>query len=177
MPSTRHWMRSGVGSLMRCHPRRPTRIGKQHEERERRSRLREDERDRSGAGPLRQRSLPVKTARPSAAETPQRNAADAMKKYPRSGCGFGLEFAEFRIRSPNPMMGPNRATGQGARDQSRPRPPALHQSESRASEFHSCRALRSSRGGPRSPLMSRSSNAISLASRKTFSSSQERQPG
>jgi hypothetical protein len=31
-------------------------------------------------------NFPVKTARPSAAETPQRNAADAMKKQPRRGC-------------------------------------------------------------------------------------------
>ncbi len=39
-------------------------------------------------------SLPVKTARPRAAETPQRNAAEAMKKYPRRGCGrVCLEFA------------------------------------------------------------------------------------
>jgi hypothetical protein len=30
-------------------------------------------------------SLPVNTARPSAAETPQRNAAEPMKKYPRRG--------------------------------------------------------------------------------------------
>jgi hypothetical protein len=42
-------------------------------------------------------SLPVNTARPSAAETPHRNAAEAMKKYPRRGwiCGLrvvGLEM-------------------------------------------------------------------------------------
>jgi hypothetical protein len=30
-------------------------------------------------------NLPVKTARPSAAETPQKNAADPIKKYPRRG--------------------------------------------------------------------------------------------
>lgn len=65
-------------------------------------------------------SLPVKTARPSAAETPQRNAAAPIKKYPRRGWGvLRLEWAEFRIQSPNPMMGPGRATGQDARDQSR----------------------------------------------------------
>jgi len=32
------------------------------------------------------RSFPVKTARPSAAETPQRNAAPPMNKYPRKEC-------------------------------------------------------------------------------------------
>jgi hypothetical protein len=30
-------------------------------------------------------SLPVKTARPIAADIPQRKVADAIKKYPRSG--------------------------------------------------------------------------------------------
>ena len=42
-------------------------------------------------------SLPVKTARPSAAETPQRKAAAAIKKYPRRGCGCGLCWLKFRI--------------------------------------------------------------------------------
>jgi len=34
--------------------------------------------------------LPVKTARPRAAEIPHRKAAEAIKKYPRSGCGGEL---------------------------------------------------------------------------------------
>ena len=44
-------------------------------------------------------SLPVNTARPSAAETPHRNAAEAMKKYPRKGCGCGLRVVELEMVS------------------------------------------------------------------------------
>ena len=42
-------------------------------------------------------SLPVKTARPSAAETPHRNAAEAMKKYPRRGCGCWLRLVGLEM--------------------------------------------------------------------------------
>jgi hypothetical protein len=50
-------------------------------------------------------NLPVNTARPSTADTPHKNAAEPMKKYPRSGCGFvWMGWEEFRIRSPNSMM-------------------------------------------------------------------------
>lgn len=42
-------------------------------------------------------SLPVKTARPSAAETPHRNAAEAMKKYPRRGWVCGLLVGGLEI--------------------------------------------------------------------------------
>src|SRR5215813_862253 len=64
-------------------------------------------------------NLPVTTARPSEAETPQRKAADAIKKYPRRGCAFRLVFARFRLRPPNPMMRRNRRSGQAWRDQIR----------------------------------------------------------
>jgi hypothetical protein len=37
---------------------------------------------------------PVKAARPSVAEMPQQSAAEAMKKYPRTGCLFGHELFE-----------------------------------------------------------------------------------
>ncbi len=78
-------MRSGVGSFMRCHPRRPTRSGSNtSSENDVRVCDRMSGSMGCAASPLRN-NLPVKTARPSAAETPQRNAADAMKKYPRRG--------------------------------------------------------------------------------------------
>ncbi len=66
-------------------------------------------------------SLPVKTARPSAAETPHRNAAEAMKKYPRRGCGCGLRVGcvgdgeSSRMAS---MIRQRRVRGQGDRDRS-----------------------------------------------------------
>src|SRR5215469_2580630 len=64
-------------------------------------------------------NFPVKTARPMEAETPQRKAADAMKKYPRRECAFRLEFTGFRLRPPNPMMSQNQRAGQAVRDQIR----------------------------------------------------------
>ena len=78
-------MRSGVGSLMRCQPRRRT-SSASNTSSENDARVCERMSGSMGcrASPLK-RSLPVKTARPSAAETPQRNAADAIKQYPRRG--------------------------------------------------------------------------------------------
>ena len=47
------------------------------------------------------RNFPVKTARPRAAETPQRKVAVAMKKYPRNGWEErGAGFVSFWIARP-----------------------------------------------------------------------------
>src|SRR4051812_46036164 len=120
MPRTRHWMRSGIGILMRCHPRRPTSTGSSTSSE---NDVLVCERINGSIGcsvsPA-SGSFLVNTARPSAAETPQRNAANAMNKYPRKGCtDFGLDVGEFRFQVPSPMMGPDQGTGQDVRDQTR----------------------------------------------------------
>ena len=70
---------------MRCQPRRPTSIGSNTSSaKEVRVCDRMSGSMGCSASPLND-SLPVKTARPSAAETPHRNAADPIKKYPRRG--------------------------------------------------------------------------------------------
>src|SRR5271163_2332617 len=103
---------------MRRHPRRPMRMGSRTSS-ENVVRVCERMSGTIGcrASPL-SGSFPVKTARPRAAETPQRNAAEAMNKYPRRGWGAlaaalsGLDWEEFRIRSPISMMGPEEVEGQ-----------------------------------------------------------------
>lgn len=98
---------------MRCHPRRTVSIGnKTRSENE----VLVCDRIKGSIGcrlcPVKG-SLPVNTARPKAADTPHKNAADAINKYPRSGCeDLELELTEFRLGSPNPMMGPEQTEGQ-----------------------------------------------------------------
>src|ERR1051326_5152390 len=103
---------------MRCHPRRPTSSGSSTS---RENKVLVCDRVNGSIGcsvsPGRA-NFPVKTARPIAAATPQRKAADPMKKYPRKGW-LGLEVDEIRFPAPNPMMEPDRAVGQEARDQIR----------------------------------------------------------
>jgi len=64
-------------------------------------------------------SFPVKTARPIEADTPHRNVANAMNRYPRRGCGVDLEFWEFSPMPPAPMMTANRRSGQAGWDRIR----------------------------------------------------------
>src|ERR1700722_8396460 len=80
-------MRSVAGSLMRCHPRAVNKIGsKSKKENPARVCERISGSMECGEEPSKG-SLPVKTARPKTAETPQRKAAAAIRKYPRRGCG------------------------------------------------------------------------------------------
>src|SRR5215471_8796827 len=114
MPRIRHWTRSGFESSMRCQPRRPTSRGsKTSNEKDVLVCERISGSIACDASPARG-SWPVNTARPRAAETPQRKAAEAMKKYPRTGW-IRLEVKGFSFPAPHLMMGPDREAGQGAR--------------------------------------------------------------
>jgi hypothetical protein len=104
---------------MRCHPRRPMSTGSKTS---RENVVLVCERMIGSIGRRASpasASFPVKTARPRAAETPQRKAAAAMKRYPRRGCVCDVLFVEFSFTPPNPMMRRNRATGQAEWDQIR----------------------------------------------------------
>src|ERR1700691_1272425 len=74
-------------------------------------------------------NFPVNTARPRAAETPHKNAADPIKKYPRSGCE--RDFSGFLFTNRNSLRcHPERSRfSGGARDLTATS--ACHDNESR----------------------------------------------
>ena len=100
---------------MRRHPRRPTSIGKQHEKGERCACLREDDRlDRMERLTGKSQFSGKDGAAECGGNSPQERCRcdEKVSAQGMRGCQ-GWNFWKFRVPSPNPMMGPDRATGQG----------------------------------------------------------------